>query len=363
MAELERALEAGGAEVDWPPDAAARRCLPRARPPRRRAAWCVVARGPARRRRGRLRRAGRAQRDPARAPPRGRDDRAGRRAAAGAGAPARGRARRAGERGAGPPGAVGGRSRCPRCARSRSSTLEPRRGLGAPRRRRAGAAVRVPDRRRRLDDPEEDRRPLDRRLSASVSATRPESGSRARSTSTSRPSAPPRLAGHVLLWERDGILYRLEGRDAHRGAGAAARRASSVEPERRGRCRTGDNACFERSHKMRLAALIAVSFALARHRCRRRRRPLAAGRDTAPSASPRSATSRPPKDAATTLCASASRASSWQRATLPGAWGVPIVTLSRERTAGSAPTAARSSSASNVHPDGQLRARSGFAVV
>ncbi len=25
------------------------------------------------------------------------------------------------------------------------------------------------------------------------------------------PSAPPRLAGHVLLWERDGILYRLEG--------------------------------------------------------------------------------------------------------------------------------------------------------
>jgi hypothetical protein len=25
------------------------------------------------------------------------------------------------------------------------------------------------------------------------------------------PGAPPRLAGHVLLWERDGILYRLEG--------------------------------------------------------------------------------------------------------------------------------------------------------
>ena len=27
------------------------------------------------------------------------------------------------------------------------------------------------------------------------------------------PTAPPRLAGNVLLWERDGILYRLEGRD------------------------------------------------------------------------------------------------------------------------------------------------------
>jgi hypothetical protein len=26
------------------------------------------------------------------------------------------------------------------------------------------------------------------------------------------PGAPPRLAGNVLLWERDGILYRLEGR-------------------------------------------------------------------------------------------------------------------------------------------------------
>jgi hypothetical protein len=26
------------------------------------------------------------------------------------------------------------------------------------------------------------------------------------------PSAPPRLAGNVLLWERDGITYRLEGR-------------------------------------------------------------------------------------------------------------------------------------------------------
>jgi hypothetical protein len=25
------------------------------------------------------------------------------------------------------------------------------------------------------------------------------------------PGAPPRLAGHVLLWERNGILYRLEG--------------------------------------------------------------------------------------------------------------------------------------------------------
>ena len=26
------------------------------------------------------------------------------------------------------------------------------------------------------------------------------------------PTAPPRLAGNVLLWERDGVLYRLEGR-------------------------------------------------------------------------------------------------------------------------------------------------------
>ncbi len=25
-------------------------------------------------------------------------------------------------------------------------------------------------------------------------------------------AAPPRLAGNVLLWERDGVTYRLEGR-------------------------------------------------------------------------------------------------------------------------------------------------------
>ena len=27
------------------------------------------------------------------------------------------------------------------------------------------------------------------------------------------PEAPPRLAGNVLLWERDGVTYRLEGKE------------------------------------------------------------------------------------------------------------------------------------------------------
>ena len=162
--------------------------------------------------------------------------------------------------------------------------LDHGRGVGAPRRRRAGAPLGDAGRRGRPGDPEEGRRPLDGRFRRAGRRLRGHLDLR-RGARLHLSGRPPRLAGNVLLWERDGILYRLEGR----GARARSRRcdlaARSMEPEQCRQVYEVRQRLFRKGDRpMRLAVLDRRLVRPSRHRRGRRDRPLAAGRRAAPSA-------------------------------------------------------------------------------